>query len=325
MTNKKRVLIVEDSKQWQGILSETLEDEGYDVTVMANYPYSRRALQNARFDLVVVDLELNAGAPTLEGKRLLNLISRHYADTPSIVVSGKGDMQTMRDAFKRYNVVDFITKEHFDIAVFNDAVQSALKRQKSAGKSRKPSQEGTNPDASFPGRRGVLSITEYDHILQIVHNMGEVMERSPNAFKEMGEEDLRQHFLVQLNGQFAGRATGETFNYTGKTDILIRVNGKNIFIAECKFWTGPKGFASTIDQLLGYINWRDTKTAILLFNRNRNFSYVLSKIPDLVKSHPCFKRQIGVAEETVFRYVFKRPDDPQREFRLAILAFDIPR
>jgi hypothetical protein len=31
-----------------------------------------------------------------------------------------------------------------------------------------------------------------------------VMERSPSAFASMGEEDIRQHFLVQLNGQFEG-------------------------------------------------------------------------------------------------------------------------
>jgi hypothetical protein len=55
----------------------------------------------------------------------------------------------------------------------------------------------------------------------------------------MKEEDLRQHFLVQLNGQYEGRATGETFNFEGKTDILIRAERKNIFIAECKFWDGP--------------------------------------------------------------------------------------
>jgi hypothetical protein len=57
----------------------------------------------------------------------------------------------------------------------------------------------------------------------------------------------------------------------GKTDILIRIDGKNIFIAECKFWTGPKGFTETIDQLLGYLSWRDTKAAIVMFNRKKGF------------------------------------------------------
>jgi hypothetical protein len=171
----------------------------------------------------------------------------------------------------------------------------------------------------------VLPDTEYEHILQIVQNMVTVMERSPSAFAQMGEEDLRQHFLVQLNGQYEGQATGETFNFTGKTDILIRVDNKNIFVAECKFWKGPKSLSAAVDQILGYASWRDTKTAILLFNRDRNFSTVLAKITGTVESHPCFKRKLRVEDETTFRYLVCQPDDPNRELLLTVLAFDVPR
>jgi hypothetical protein len=115
----------------------------------------------------------------------------------------------------------------------------------------------------------VLEEAHYQHILNVINNMTLVMERSPTAFKEMGEEDIRQHYLVQLNGHFEGAATGETFNHQGKTDILIRVEGKNIFIAECKFWHGEKQFIETIDQILSYLSWRDTKAAVILFNRNK--------------------------------------------------------
>jgi len=81
---------------------------------------------------------------------------------------------------------------------------------------------------------------EYENILEIIRNMVQVMERSPKAFEKMGEEDLRTHFLVQLNSQYEGGATGETFNFQGKTDILIRSNGGNVFISECKFWGGAR-------------------------------------------------------------------------------------
>lgn len=104
-----------------------------------------------------------------------------------------------------------------------------------------------------------LEMAEYENILSIMTNMALVMERSPAAFATMGEEDLRMQFLVQLNGQYEGHATGETFNLGGKTDILIRSNGKNIFIAECKFWGGPKTLLETVYQLLRYTSWRDTK------------------------------------------------------------------
>ena len=135
-----------------------------------------------------------------------------------------------------------------------------------------------------------LSIDNYEHILSVMTNMALVMERSPSAFSAMDEEALRTHFLVQLNGQYEGQATGETFNYEGKTDILIRAEGKNIFIAECKYWNGLRKFVETIDQLLGYVSWRDTKAAIIIFNRNKNFSRVIEGIPDAVKAHPNFKR-----------------------------------
>ena len=117
-----------------------------------------------------------------------------------------------------------------------------------------------------------LDLAEYTHILNIMDNMTKVMERSPHVFHKMGEEDIRQHFLVQLNAQYDGQATGETFNAGGKTDILIRSEGHNIFVAECKFWHGEKGFVETVDQLLGYVTWRDTKTAIVIFNRNKKLS-----------------------------------------------------
>ena len=31
----------------------------------------------------------------------------------------------------------------------------------------------------------------------------------------------------------------------------MRSEGKNIFIAECKFWAGPSGLSEALDQLLG--------------------------------------------------------------------------
>ena len=172
----------------------------------------------------------------------------------------------------------------------------------------------------------VLSGDDYEHILSVMHNMTLVMERSPSAFISADENTLRSHFLVQLNGHYEGQATGETFNFEGKTDILIRVDGKNIFIAECKFWSGAKKLGETIDQLLGYASWRDTKTAIVVFSRNKGFSEVLETIPAVVKNHPNFKRKIKTeAEETRFRYVFGQKNDPGREMLLTILAFDLPR
>ena len=170
-----------------------------------------------------------------------------------------------------------------------------------------------------------ISLDDYDHILGIMSNMALVMERSPTAFSTMDEGSIRMHFLVQLNSQYEGQATGETFNYEGKTDILIRVDGRNVFIAECKFWEGKKGLTETIDQILKYLSWRDTKAAIILFNRNKRLTAVLSQISTIVKDHNNFRREIEYDSETGFRFVLNHKDDKDRELYLTILVFEIPQ
>lgn len=169
-----------------------------------------------------------------------------------------------------------------------------------------------------------ISNEHYEHVLTVVQNMTQVMERSPSEFANMGEEALRQHYLVQLNGQFEGQATGETFNASGKTDILLRIEGKNAFIAECKFWKGKQAYSDTIDQLLGYSSWRDTKTAILIFNRNRNTSKVLEEVKGTSEAHPNYKRTLGWKHESGFRFVMHHPSDTNRELTMTVLVFDIP-
>ena len=181
----------------------------------------------------------------------------------------------------------------------------------------KPSTESYRPEPA-------LGMDDYDYILSFLSNMASVMERSPRTFKGMGEEDFRTQFLIPLNGIFAGQATGETFNYEGKTDILIRVDGRNIFIAECKFWHGPSRLMDALNQLRGYTSWRDTKTALLIFNRGTKMSTVLERVQEVVKEHPGYKTERVYDSETGFRYIFGHRDDPNREIHLTVLVFDVP-
>lgn len=170
-----------------------------------------------------------------------------------------------------------------------------------------------------------LDMKNYEAILRIISDMTIVMERSPKAFIDMEEEDLRTQILVPLNGHFIGGATPETFNYEGKTDILIRANGKNVFIAECLIWRGEKYLLGKVDQLLGYSSWRDTKAAIIIFNRNKDFSNILSQIPGIIQKHGAYKRTVEYKSESGFRFIIHNRDDKNKEIILTILAFDLPK
>jgi hypothetical protein len=169
-----------------------------------------------------------------------------------------------------------------------------------------------------------LPAEEFEHILCIIGNMVTVMEQSPKAFVDMDEETIRTHFLVQLNSQYAGQATGETFNGNGKTDIIIKSDGKNVFIAECKFWGGEEVFKSALSQLLGYATWRDGKLALIIFNRNKNMTAVLEQIRPLVEANDNFISFDGQNGDTDFRFTLSHPGDKGKHLALAVLVYDIP-
>jgi hypothetical protein len=169
-----------------------------------------------------------------------------------------------------------------------------------------------------------LELKQYDEILGTISSLAIAMERSPSAFASLGEEQLRDHLLAILNTQFEGKATGETFNKAGKTDILIRENDRSIFIAECKIWDGPKTLTQALDQILSYASWRDSKLAVILFNRRKDFSSVLGAISETTRSHPQFKRQLEYPVEGAYRFAFGQKGDASRDLTITVVAFDVP-
>ncbi|WP_228024162.1 hypothetical protein [Synechocystis salina] len=169
-----------------------------------------------------------------------------------------------------------------------------------------------------------LDEAEYQHILEVMRGMSLVIERSPSSFSTLDEEAIRTHFLLQLNGHYEGNASGETFNASGKTDILIRVENRNIFIAECKFWCGAKAFNNAVNQLLGYLSWRDTKCALLIFNRTKDSSGVKQKMHDAMEGRSEYRKTVLYDPHKDSRYIFVKESDPGREIIITTQLYDIP-
>ena len=170
----------------------------------------------------------------------------------------------------------------------------------------------------------VLDEEQYEAALAVLRNQRNSLERSPSTIAQLTEEDIRNILLVGLNSQFEGRAAGEVFNSNGKTDILIREGDRNIFIGECKIWKGPKAISEALDQLLGYLVWRDTKAALLLFIRSGVPSEVVAKAHAMIQEHPNFKRAGRNETEERRDFVLHANGDRSREIRLAFLPFVLP-
>jgi hypothetical protein len=148
---------------------------------------------------------------------------------------------------------------------------------------------------------------------------------TPATFAKFDEEALRDIMLVNLATHYASTVTGETFSRSGKTDIRVDGDGRAAFIAECKVWRGSKEIRDAIDQLLGYLRWRDCKTALVVFNKDRdNFSALREKAPAALKEHSQYRGDVERANEVgEFRMVFASPDDEDRRITVHTFLFDL--
>jgi hypothetical protein len=180
-----------------------------------------------------------------------------------------------------------------------------------------------NPFVSEPG----IEDDDYEAVLAVLRNARNQLERSPSMTAKLDEEETRDLLLVSLNTHFEGKAAGEVFNFTGKTDLLVRVGDRNIFIGECKIFD-PKNKKSVehvvtnaLNQLLGYLAWRDTKAALLLFIRCANVSDVVEKAIAAISSHPNYKRPGKISSEERHDFVLHANGDTNREIHLAFLPF----
>lgn len=157
---------------------------------------------------------------------------------------------------------------------------------------------------------------DYLHILGVLRHVGATLERARKTFSKLDEEELRDVILANLNGHYLGTATGETFRNNGKTDINIEFENRAAFVGECKIWKGEKIFKDTINQLLSYTTWRDSKNAIIFFNKqNKEQLKIQNKIDELIptldnyiKSEPTKAGEwefiVGDTEETKTIHIF---------------------
>lgn len=165
----------------------------------------------------------------------------------------------------------------------------------------------------------------YNQILTYINDVGKNFENKPSLYSDKGEEDLRDHILLILDPNFElGSATGETFNKSGKTDILLKYDSSVVFIAECKFWNGESQYLKTIDQLLGYLTWRNSKSSVIIFSKNKEFTDVLRKIELSTPKHSNFLKFESKQGETWFNYKFHINGDRNRIIDLTVQVFNIP-
>ncbi len=74
----------------------------------------------------------------------------------------------------------------------------------------------------------------------------------------------------------------------------------------------------------GYLTWRDSKASVIVFNtRNRNFSKILPAIPDAIRDHALFVRDLTCEETGEWRVLMRSEENEGRRVTVHIFLFDL--
>lgn len=269
---------------------------------------------------------------TLEEGQILNIINTKISEVNQLIEWKNSDINKENSALLS-NLINIIDDRKRDIQKSKDKLESLTKKINIPLKMHipediqrikldtKPIVKRIKPSPQLP-EEYVLDENKVNDLLKFIDNQTKSFERTPKAFISLGEEDLRDIILSNLNSLFEGKATGETFSKKGKTDIYLNINKGNILVFECKLWGGNKLLLETIDQLRGYLTWRHNYGVIIIFSRIKNFSKIISEIPGIVQGSPSFRNSFKKIDDTHYssNHVL---DDEGKEVKIHYLIYNL--
>ena len=119
-----RVLIVDDEKLVREYLEEALSRLGHDVTTAVDGQEGIETIEANEFDLIFTDIKM----PRLDGIGFLTQASRRLPDTPVIVLTAHGTIESAVEAMKK-GAYDYLSKP-IDKELLKLTVNRALQRRR---------------------------------------------------------------------------------------------------------------------------------------------------------------------------------------------------
>jgi DNA-binding response OmpR family regulator len=123
---KGKILIVEDDREINKLLSDFLQENNYETISAYNGREASEKMKTQVYDLILMDLML----PYKDGKTLIEEL-REYSDCPVVVLSAKSMMDTRLEVL-RIGADDYIMKP-FDLKEVLVRIQVVLRRSGAVG------------------------------------------------------------------------------------------------------------------------------------------------------------------------------------------------
>ena len=102
---QQSILIIDDERAIRNTLSEILTAEGFLTDVALDGAEGIRKIREGNFDCILCDIKM----PRMDGIEVLQQAREEKPDTPFIVISGHGNIETAVDAVKK-GAFDYISK-----------------------------------------------------------------------------------------------------------------------------------------------------------------------------------------------------------------------
>lgn len=118
---KRRILVVDDEKNIQDMLSRHFRLLGYEVLAAGNGKEALDIMAEERFDVVISDIKM----PVMDGVQLIREIRQQYPMTHCIMITGYVTIENVL-ACMRHGADTCVFKPLEDIKELEDAVKHAI-------------------------------------------------------------------------------------------------------------------------------------------------------------------------------------------------------
>jgi len=105
MSDKPRILVVDDDRSIGGLMDAMLEMEGYPRRIVSSGEQARKAIAEESFDVVVSDIYLGDAS----GLDLLELTKTRQPDAEVVIMTAQGSVETAVHAV-RLGAFDYVSK-----------------------------------------------------------------------------------------------------------------------------------------------------------------------------------------------------------------------
>lgn len=123
-----KILIIDDEQAIRKALREILEYESFEITEAEDGPSALKIAEKETFDIIFCDVKM----PRMDGIEVLAKLKEKGIETPVIIITGHGNVDTAVDALKK-GAYDFLQKpldlNRILVTVRNASNQQALQKE----------------------------------------------------------------------------------------------------------------------------------------------------------------------------------------------------